>query len=63
MVKPAKWSVLSLFLSAGAFSQGVITTFAGTSWIFPGNGPSANSPLGSLQGVTLNAHGNIYHRC
>ena len=47
--------------SSPAFTQGVITTAAGGSWIFRGDGqPAVNAPLGSLQGVAVDANGNVY---
>src|SRR5215471_13149320 len=40
-------------------AQGVITTFAGTDWVFPGDGkPAIDAPLGSLGGITVDPGGN-----
>jgi uncharacterized protein (TIGR03437 family) len=47
--------------SSLAFTQGVITTAAGGSWIFRGDGqPAVSAPLGSLQGVAVDANGYVY---
>jgi uncharacterized protein (TIGR03437 family) len=51
---------LSLFLiwPGSIFAQNIITTFAGTDWIFPGNGkPALNAPFGALEGVTVDSLG------
>src|SRR5271156_2839277 len=48
-----------LLCGAGINAQ-VITTVAGTDWIFPGNGPALSEPLGSLRGVTVDNSGNVY---
>ena len=45
------------------FAQSVITTIAGTDWLFPGNGqPALNAPLSSGDGLglTVDANGNYY---
>src|SRR5258708_25195228 len=45
------------------FSQGVITTFAGADWLFPGDGrPAINAPLGGALSLDLAAdrNGNYY---
>ena len=55
-------SALVCFATA-AFSQGVITTVAGTDWLFPGNGGAAlNAPLSEIYGLDLavDASGNYY---
>ncbi len=45
-------------LQAGA--QGVITTVAGSTWTFSGNGgPAADAPLGRLQGTAIDSFGNV----
>ena len=44
-----------------ALSQGIITTEAGTTWTFPGNGGQAiNGPLGDLYDIAKDASGNIF---
>src|SRR5258706_7536331 len=54
--------VLHLMLVvASASAQGVITTTAGTTWIFRSDGGAATAaPLGNLYGVTVDAAGNAY---
>jgi uncharacterized protein (TIGR03437 family) len=59
------WPALpGLFLSIlPAFSQGVITTVAGTDWQFPGDGrPAVNAPLGGTFGLDVAAgpEGSFY---
>ena len=42
-------------------AQGVITTVAGTTWAFRGDGGLAtDAPLGRLQGVTVDSVGNVF---
>ena len=42
-------------------AQGVITTVAGSEWIFPaGPLPAANAPLGRVVGVAVDAAGNVF---
>jgi hypothetical protein len=51
------WAMLQLvqfaavwFCIPPVFAQGVITTIAGTDWLFPGNGlPALNAPLSGAQ--------------
>jgi uncharacterized protein (TIGR03437 family) len=44
-----------------ALGQGVITTVAGTTWIYRGDtGPALNAPLGQIWGVALDAAGNLF---
>ena len=51
--------VVALPFSAGA--QGVITTVAGTDWLFPsGNRPAVDAPLGPVAGVAVDPSGNLY---
>src|SRR5258708_2187054 len=39
----------------------VITTVAGATWLFQGNGgPALNAPLGTLGGVVTDSSGNAY---
>lgn len=40
--------------------QGVITTLAGTEWVFPGNGkPALNAAVGPIVSVTVDHNGNV----
>src|SRR5450755_3333878 len=49
-----------LLCCAALHAQGVITTFAGTDWVFPGNGkPALNAPLGTINGLTFDPAGNL----
>ena len=52
-------SISALFaFTTAAFSQGVITTVAGTDWLFPGNGgPALNAPLSETFGLDLAVDG------
>src|SRR5690242_11393559 len=55
--------VSTLCILAPAFPQQVITTVAGTDWIFPGDGkPAVQAPLGGLlaMGVAADRDGNFY---
>jgi len=55
--------VTCLLMSAvsAALAQGVITTIAGSTWIYRGDtGPALNAPLGGLQGIAVDGSGNVY---
>ena len=58
--------VLNLCLAFGlssASAQGVVTTVAGTDWLFPGDGlPAVNAPLSASNGpdLALDTKGNLY---
>src|SRR6266550_3349897 len=46
-----------------AFPQGVITTIAGTDWLFPADGlPAVNAPLSASNGpdIAVDHQGNLY---
>jgi uncharacterized protein (TIGR03437 family) len=50
-----------LFFASLLGAQGVITTVAGTTWRFTGDGgPATNAPLGELRGITVDAAGNLF---
>src|SRR5580704_18875951 len=50
-----------LVLSAVSMWAQVITTVAGTDWSFPVSSlPALSAPLGNVQGIALDAKGNIY---
>ena len=50
-----------LFFAALLGAQGVITTVAGTTWRFTGDGgPATNAPLGELRGIAVDAAGNLF---
>src|SRR5579864_1309100 len=52
-----------LALVCPAFGQGIITTFAGTDWLFPGDGrPAVQAPLGGILSldVVTDHNGNYY---
>lgn len=54
--------VLAVALSAAPHlaAQGTITTFAGTEWVFGGDGkPALSAPLGDVDSVTLDPGGNL----
>ncbi|MBI2685386.1 MAG: hypothetical protein HYX27_03645 [Acidobacteria bacterium] len=47
-----------LGLSASLFGQQIVTTYAGTEWVFPGNGrPALDAPLGSVLSVAIDPQG------
>ena len=53
--------VVALALPVATGAQGVITTVAGTDWVFPsGNRPAVNAPLGLVSGVAVDSAGNLY---
>ena len=57
------WAVvLVLLLSAAPLcGQGIITTVAGSQWVFRGDGgPATSAPLGGMRGVAVDAAGNVY---
>lgn len=52
--------VLLLF-AFSARGQGLITTFAGTDWLFHGDGrPATDAPLGLIYGLAADPRGNVY---
>ena len=56
-------SLAAFTAAAPAFSQGLITTFAGTDWLFPGDPrPAVQAPIGGLLGldVATDRAGNYY---
>lgn len=51
---------LAIAVALSAAAQGIITTVAGTDWVFPGDGkPALAAPLGTVTGVVQDAEGNI----
>jgi len=49
-----------LFFVSQLCAQGVITTVAGTTWRFTGDGgPATNAPLGDLWGIAVDSAGNV----
>jgi hypothetical protein len=51
---------LILWTATVALPQGVVTTIAGTDFIFPVQLPALNAPLGNTTAVTFDARGNLY---
>jgi len=53
--------VLVLLSTSAARAQGVITTVAGSTWVFRGvGGLAVNAPLGQVQGVAVDSAGNVF---
>ncbi len=51
----------SSLITHHSFAQGVITTVAGTEWVFRGDGgPAINAPLGETTGVAVDSAGNVF---
>jgi trimeric autotransporter adhesin len=54
-----KYKLFAVFLGLTAIcqhavAQGVMTTFAGSDWVFPGDGkPALNAPLGFVRGIAI----------
>jgi len=65
-MKCTNWRAISFLLSLFVFAvagraQNVITTVAGSTWVFRGDaGPATSAPLGHMQGVAVDAAGNVY---
>ncbi len=56
-----RWAIRTLLLFVVSCSAQVITTAAGTTWIFRANGsPAVNAPLGKLWGTAFDTAGNLY---
>ena len=53
-------NVFLLIASQTLLSAQVITTVAGTGFVFPNSVPSLNAPLGRIYGVASDAKGNVY---
>lgn len=51
-----------LLLPASLAGQGVVSTFAGADWVFPGGGrPALGAPLGNqVSGIAVDGAGNVY---
>ena len=57
---PRLWAAFCLLCSA-ASAQNVITTYAGTDFVFDGNGkPATQGQLGRISSVGVDAAGNVY---
>lgn len=55
----ARLAVLFFAFSSLAFSQAILTSVAGTDWLFPGNNKkAAGAPVGSITAVTQDPDGN-----
>ena len=51
---------LACALALSAQAQGIITTVAGTDWVFPGDGKAAlDAPLGAVTSVVIDPSGNV----
>src|SRR5262245_39840906 len=46
------------FLRGTAGAQRIITTFAGSDWLFPDGVPAADAPFGAPSSVTVDPEGN-----
>ena len=54
-------SLSALLLAASpALAQSIITTYAGSTWVFPNPIPAINAPLGQVYGVATDAAGNVF---
>ena len=53
------WLILAVLLHSTQLCAQVITTVAGSQWVFHG-GPATSAPLGSVWGVAVDAAGNVY---
>src|ERR1039458_1994407 len=54
------WVLVFGMCATSLFGQ-VITTVAGSTWLFPTSSvPALSAPLGSLEGVVVDAQGNVY---
>src|SRR5947207_15881459 len=53
--------LLILLSALPGFAQGIVTTVAGSQWVFPDDGqPAINAALSGPQGLTLDPQGNLY---
>src|SRR5215472_16115764 len=53
--------LLGCGMFAAPLSGQLITTVAGTGWVFPTSSvPAVSAPLGSLRGVAVDVQGNVY---
>jgi len=53
--------ILSIVVSAPALAQRFISTFAGTDWVFPGDGkPAVTAPLGRTSTLAVDKQGNLF---
>jgi uncharacterized protein (TIGR03437 family) len=57
----AIFALYPLLLPVDSHAQGVITTVAGSTWVFRGDGgPAANAPLGPVWGVAIDSAHNLF---
>ena len=58
------FACLLIAIAPALFAQGVVTTIAGTDWLFPGDGrPAVNAPLSGVFGgpdIAVDSAGNVY---
>jgi uncharacterized protein (TIGR03437 family) len=53
--------VAAWLFSSNAFSQGIVTTLAGTDWVFPARSmPALSAPLGTPSGLAVAPNGDLY---
>src|SRR5438876_434946 len=52
--------VFLLAFTSISFAQTIITTFAGSRFIFSGEGAALDAPIGSVTAVTADDRGNVY---
>src|SRR5438093_1059649 len=60
---PLDCLLIATLFAGCAFCQNVISTFAGTEWLFPGDGrPAVDAPLAGIlgMGVAVDNRGNSY---
>ena len=49
------------FFPLPCYAQGIITTVAGGSWEFRGDGkPATDAPLGEIRGIAVDSNGNVF---
>src|SRR6266478_3667891 len=61
MLRRSRWLLGIALLSVSCSWAQIITTAAGTTWLFQGNGkPAVNAPLGFLWGVVTDSANNVY---
>ena len=55
-----KLLAFTIAVTTTAQAQGIITTVAGTDWVFPGDGkPALDAPLGAVTGVVIDSSGTV----
>jgi hypothetical protein len=61
LLPAGSWLLVAALVTRSAWSQGVMTTVAGTDWVLPaGARPAVEAPLGELRDVAVDRNSALY---